>query len=131
MFQNRISLSDESLIECRKPPSVNIAFLALNKEHPPAVIEAEPAKGKGKGKGKGKSKKGKKEADKEPDPELVLELLVDRLCIWHSVGSETSTDGGDSHSKGKDSISEKDHLRHFSVEVIMALWVLSVPLPSL
>lgn len=98
----------------------------MNKEHPPTLIEVmEPPKGKGKNKSKGKGKKCKKGVDKEPDPELVLELLVDRLCIWHSVGSDTAEKDG-SPAKGKDTISEKDHLRHFSVEVIMALWVFQI-----
>ncbi|KAA8908456.1 DNA replication regulator SLD3-domain-containing protein [Sphaerosporella brunnea] len=92
-----------------------LEILALNKEHPPAVVEAEEeTKGK---KGKGKSKKKKKSKDAAPD--VLLDLLVDRLCIWHSIGSDTSAEKGELPTKGK--VSEKDHLRHFSVEVIMAL----------
>jgi hypothetical protein len=55
-----------------------------------------------------------------PDPDILLDLLVDRLCIWHSIGSDSSSEKGESLAQEKN-VSEKDHLRHFSVEVIMAL----------
>jgi DNA replication regulator SLD3 len=97
-----------------------LEVIALNKEHPPAITEVvEKSKGK---KSKSKSKKKKsKDSAKVPEPDLFLDLLVDRLCIWHSIGSGTSAEKGESPAKGKGVVSEKDHLRHFSVEVIMAL----------
>lgn len=105
-------------------------ILALNKAHRPTDPVTPGIKGKGncknkgkdkdKGKGKGKNNKRKpKGADKVPDLDLLLDLLVDRLCIWHSIGSGVAlTEQGESPTKGKD---ETDHLHHFSVEVITAL----------
>ena len=97
----------------------------MNKEHPPPVAPAtqEPSKSKGKSKKekKKKNKKTKGVSKAPPDPDVLLDLLVDRLCIWHSIGSDTARDGAGSPAKGKGVVSAKDHLRHFSVEVIMAL----------
>ena len=106
-------------------------ILALNKAHRPTDPVTPGIKGKGncknkgkdkdkgKGKGKGKNKRKPKGADKVPDLDLLLDLLVDRLCIWHSIGSGVAlTEQGESPTKGKD---ETDHLHHFSVEVITAL----------
>lgn len=106
-----------------------LEILALNKQHPPAApTTLESPKGKGKSK-KEKKKKTKKNkgVNKAPDPDVLLDLLVDRLCIWHSIGSETARDGVDTPAKGKDIVSEKDHLRHFSVEVIMAFYSSKLP----
>ena len=76
-------------------------------------------KSRSKSKSKGKNKKKSKGTDKVPDLDLLLDLLVDRLCIWHSIGSDVAlTEQGESPAKAKD---ETDHLHHFSVEVIMAL----------
>jgi len=55
-----------------------------------------------------------------PDPDILLDWLVDWLCIWHSIGSDSSPEKGKFLAQKKD-VSEKNHLRHFSVEVIMAL----------
>jgi DNA replication regulator SLD3 len=90
-----------------------LEILALDKEHPPNDI-SEPTKGKRKSKIKSKKVKPTEGA---PNPDMLLDLLVDRLCIWHSLGSGE----GETPDKGREGVSAKDHLRHFSVEVITAL----------
>jgi len=90
-----------------------LEILALDKEHPPNDI-SEPTKGKRKNKIKSKKVK---PTEGTPDPDMLLDLLVDRLCIWHSLGSGE----GETPDEGREGVAAKDHLRHFSVEVITAL----------
>lgn len=102
-----------------------LEILALQKENPTILIPNQDiSKGRN---GNAKLRRRKpKAADKLPDPDVLLDLLVDRLCIWHSIGSETNEKGG-IPVKGKEGTSEKDHLRHFSVEVIMAFYASKLP----
>ncbi|KAI5788155.1 DNA replication regulator SLD3-domain-containing protein [Pyronema domesticum] len=101
-----------------------LEILALNKEHPPSAPEETKEKGKD-GKEKKSKKKSKKAAKNAmPDPDILLDLLVDRLCIWHSIGADLST-GKDEFKES--SAPEKDHLRHFSIEVIMAFYASKLP----
>jgi len=101
----------------------------LEKQRLPVAAATETTGGKDKTK-KEKKKKAKKAkgVNKTLDPDVLLDLLVDRLCIWHLIGSDATRDGGaDSPAKGKGVVSEKDHLRHFSVEVIMAFYSSKLP----
>lgn len=85
-----------------------LEILALNKDRPAAK---EPEK-------KSKKKKQPKKKKGMAEPETLLDLLIDRLSIWHSIGSELK---GDAPLEETEKVAEKDHLRHFCVEVVMAL----------
>lgn len=78
---------------------------------------------------KSESKKGKRKSRTgTPDPKLLLDLLIDRLCIWRSIGSGGS-DGleEDSSDQKKVTDREHDHLRHFCVEVVLAFYASRLP----
>ena len=74
------------------------------------------------------SQKRKKKPKKPQDLGMLLDLLVDRLCIWQSMGVDemkTST-GGDRPAsqhgaKPTASAAGKDHLRQFCVDVVLPL----------
>ncbi|KAK6515458.1 hypothetical protein TWF506_007793 [Arthrobotrys conoides] len=66
----------------------------------------------------------KKKRKKKMDLLVLLDLLVDRLCIWHSIG--TGEEPKSSQPKPKDA---KDRLRHFCIEIVIAYY--SSRLPSL
>lgn len=81
---------------------------------------------------KSKSESRKKEKRKlktgAPDPKLLLDLLVDRLCIWRSIGSGSS-DGLEEESSDQKKVTDRehDHLRHFCVEVVLAFYASRLP----
>ncbi|KAK6499640.1 hypothetical protein TWF481_010003 [Arthrobotrys musiformis] len=66
----------------------------------------------------------KKKRKKKMDLLLLLDLLVDRLCIWHSIG--TGEEPKSSQPKPKDA---KDRLKHFCIEIVIAYY--SSRLPSI
>ncbi|RVD84274.1 uncharacterized protein DFL_006035 [Arthrobotrys flagrans] len=66
----------------------------------------------------------KKKRKKKMDLLVLLDLLVDRLCIWHSIG--TGEEPKSSQPKPKDA---KDRLKHFCIEIVLAFY--SSRLPSL
>jgi len=68
---------------------------------------------------KRKNKKTKKSKGKTPKHGVLLDLLVDRLCIWQSIGSEIES--GNPEEQADDGKGDHDHLRHFSVEIVMTL----------
>jgi len=76
----------------------------------------------------GKKKKSSKRKGKNktgtdaPNYSLLLDLLVDRLCIWRSIGS--ISEGPEEESTEQKLVVDKehDHLRHFCVEVVLALY---------
>ncbi|KAK6356380.1 hypothetical protein TWF718_000741 [Orbilia javanica] len=53
---------------------------------------------------------------------ILLDLLVDRLCIWHSIG--TGEEPKSSQPKPKDA---KDRLKHFCIEIVMAFYYSRLP----
>ena len=74
------------------------------------------------------NKKPKKKAKKAQDLSILLDLLVDRLCIWQSMSTDvaktskgedkpTSQHGARTTTKGPDN----DHLRQFCVDVVLPL----------
>jgi len=67
---------------------------------------------------KTKKSKGKK-SSQMPKHGVLLDLLVDRLCIWQSIGAEIES--GNPEEQPDDDKSDHDHLRHFSVEIVMTL----------
>ncbi|KAH0544099.1 hypothetical protein FGG08_001717 [Glutinoglossum americanum] len=94
-----------------------------------------------------KGEKAKKKSNKNPNLALVLDLLVDRLCIWQSVSSEDGATAalgkeglGDSkasdpdntvigspNTKNLEAKSNDDHLRDFYNEVIMPFYAARLP----
>ncbi|EWC48357.1 hypothetical protein DRE_02126 [Drechslerella stenobrocha 248] len=67
-----------------------------------------------------------KKKRKKMDPSVLLGLLVDRLCIWHSIeaGDERS---GSQQAPVQNTKDEKDHLRHFCVEIVLAYYSSRLP----
>ncbi|KAK6531343.1 hypothetical protein TWF281_008154 [Arthrobotrys megalospora] len=66
----------------------------------------------------------KKKRKKKMDLLVLLDLLVDRLCIWNSIG--TGEEPKSAQPKQKDA---KDRLKHFCIEIVTAFY--SSRLPSL
>lgn len=66
------------------------------------------------------SKKGKEK--KMQDLNLILELLVDRLCIWQSLNNEDLSRGESGKTSKSTQVSSHDDLRDFCVEVIVPLY---------
>ncbi|PGH02532.1 hypothetical protein GX51_04558 [Blastomyces parvus] len=66
---------------------------------------------------------------KQQDLNVLLELLVDRLCIWHAVSFSdilpTETANGKSESAGK--AADNDKLRDFCTEVIIPFYAGRLP----
>ncbi|KAL2368093.1 hypothetical protein BDBG_09318 [Blastomyces gilchristii SLH14081] len=66
---------------------------------------------------------------KQQDLNVLLELLVDRLCIWHAVSFSdillTDSANGKSESAGK--ATENDKLRDFCTEVIIPFYAGRLP----
>lgn len=75
----------------------------------------------------------KKRTKKPQDLNVLLELHLDRLCIWHAVSMEESTAADsakassftDGHISGKKS--ESDAVRDFCTEVIIPFYVSRLP----
>ncbi|KAI9777809.1 MAG: hypothetical protein M1816_004409 [Peltula sp. TS41687] len=64
---------------------------------------------------------------KKQDLHLVLELLVDRLCIWQSVNNEDPS-GGDTRTSSEFTLVRgQDDLRDFCVEVIVPFYAARIP----
>lgn len=59
-----------------------------------------------------------------------LELLADRLCIWHSIGLEGSIvpTQDASRNDGEDQTESKDRLRNFCVDVLIPFYSSRLPL---
>lgn len=94
-----------------------LSLQSLNPNLPPNPSEKQRKKDKK----KKKKKNSRGKPDGATDPDMHLELLVDRLCIWHSIGPDPTLKEDDSNKP--DTVPEKDHLRNFSMEVIMPLCV--------
>lgn len=68
---------------------------------------------------------------KPQDLNVLLELLLDRLCIWHAVSAEdavvpdTVKENGENHLSGKKI--ESDMLRDFCTEVIIPFYASRLP----
>lgn len=74
------------------------------------------------------SKKKKKPAKKPQDLSILLDLLVDRLCIWQSMSvDETKAANGEDRSASQHGATAavkpagRDHLRQFCVDVVLPL----------
>lgn len=107
---------------------VLLEILSIRKEHrmpdPAHAEDEEPAKKTKKQKPNKLKKKAKKA--KVIDKETLLDLLVDRLCIWRSLGATLAEMMGE----GKiitSSTQEQDSLRHFCMEVVMAFYSSRLP----
>ncbi|EEP78553.1 predicted protein [Uncinocarpus reesii 1704] len=74
--------------------------------------------------------KPKKTSHKKPeDLSVLLELLVDRLCIWHTVGTDDAMplDAVNKQDKSQPGKVENDKLRDFCTEVIIPFYASRVP----
>lgn len=72
-----------------------------------------------------KSSRGKKASVAEPpEPTVLLDLLLDRLCIWRSIGPLAAIDRP-KNSNIRDA--EEDRLRDFCVEVVMPFYSSRLP----
>ena len=76
----------------------------------------------------GSQKKKKKRPKKPQDLSMLLDLLVDRLCIWQSmsVGEMKTSNGEDGPApqygaKPTAKAASRDHLRQFCVDVVLPL----------
>lgn len=74
------------------------------------------------------SQKRKKKPKKPQDLSMLLDLLVDRLCIWQSMTvDEMKTSNGENRSacqqaaKSTANMAGRDHLRQFCVDVVLPL----------
>ena len=74
------------------------------------------------------SQKRKKKSKKPQDLSMLLDLLVDRLCIWQSMTvDEMKTSNGENRSacqpaaKSTANMAGRDHLRQFCVDVVLPL----------
>ncbi|KAF3909807.1 hypothetical protein ABW21_db0201969 [Orbilia brochopaga] len=69
--------------------------------------------------------KGKKKK-KKMDPNVLLDLLVDRLCIWTSIGANTENKSSQpAPAQGRKD--EKDRLRLFCTEIVLAYYSSRIP----
>ena len=100
-----------------------LEILALTKDKKPLELE-KASKKKQKSKKKSSSKREAK-GSAAPDPNVTLDLLLDRLCIWRSIGPVASPETErpkSSHNKGED-----DRLRNFCMEVVMPFYASRLP----
>ena len=93
----------------------------------PAVEKLSPRKARD-GEDDSQNKKTKKKAKKTQDLGMLLDLLVDRLCIWQSMSMDvTKTSNGEDNptaqhgAKATAKGSDNDHLRQFCVDVVLPL----------
>lgn len=72
----------------------------------------------------------KKKQKKERNLVADLELLADRLCIWHSIGLEGSINLTEDVGKNdeEDHTESKDRLRNFCVDVLIPFYSSRLPL---
>lgn len=82
----------------------------------------------GDGSQKMKKKKTQKKHKKSQDLSMLLDLLVDRLCIWQSMSvDEMKTSNGEERivsqheAKSTPKATGRDHLRQFCIDVILPL----------
>lgn len=72
---------------------------------------------------------GKMKMKKQRNLEADLELLADRLCIWHSVGLEGSLSMSDGLGNSEEQKTEsRDRLRNFCVDVLIPFYSSRLPL---
>lgn len=104
-----------------------LEVLALEREQTTSTKESTNENIRSKSKIAGKKKRKQKQKTGVPDPKLLLDLLVDRLCIWRSIGSGTDRLEEDSSDQKKITDREHDHLKHFCVEVVLAFYASRLP----
>ncbi|OKL60101.1 hypothetical protein UA08_04494 [Talaromyces atroroseus] len=106
-------------------------LLILETIHSESPNIASPAKDSKGLEANGSSTKRSRTKKKEEDLNLLLELLIDRLCIWHAVSAgegivpESIKETTDSHLSGKKI--ESDALRDFCTEVIIPFYGSRLP----
>lgn len=72
-----------------------------------------------------KPRRGKNSSVAEtPDPTILLDLLLDRLCIWRSIGPLTAIERP-KNSNVRDA--EEDRLKNFCMEVVMPFYSSRLP----
>lgn len=82
----------------------------------------------------GSQNKKKKKSKKPQDLTMLLDLLVDRLCIWQSMSmDETKTSNGEDRPKSQHGakpiakVADNDHLRQFCVDVVLPFYGARLP----
>ncbi|MCJ1400190.1 hypothetical protein MMC11_003394 [Xylographa trunciseda] len=70
-----------------------------------------------------------KKPRKPQNLETLLDILIDRLCIWHTTTQEDSEEAHDTQRRQSftDSASDGDHLRSFCVEVVVPFYATRIP----
>ena len=95
----------------------------------PAPVEDEKSQKKKKSKKTSSLKKKYKTKplkDSTPDPKILLELLLDRLCIWRSITSASAA-LEPSRQTAHQTKNGEDRLRHFCIEVVMQFYSSRLP----
>ena len=102
-----------------------LEILALTKDKiPPTEPEGDSKKKKLK---KKSSSKKKAKGTEPPDPSILLDLLLDRLCIWRSIGSLEPPAEGERPKSSHTKEGEEDRLKNFCMEVVMPFYSSRLP----
>ncbi|MCJ1475900.1 hypothetical protein MMC13_004564 [Lambiella insularis] len=70
-----------------------------------------------------------KKSKKPQNFEVQIDILIDRLCIWHSTSQEElkALHNSQERSKPSSSTSNGDHLRDFCIEVVVPFYATRIP----
>ncbi|KAI9759088.1 MAG: hypothetical protein M4579_002605 [Chaenotheca gracillima] len=108
-----------------------LEIMALQECMPNEELEVETAETRtAEGLGEdGAKKKGPKKPTAPIDLQLTLDLLIDRLCIWQSLGNEDQQSYGEDGLKSNAATNQagNDHLRDFCLEVILPFYSARLP----
>ena len=107
---------------------ISLETLALESADASHAVEKPPLMDSGDGYDDSQNRKMKKKTKKPQDLSMFLDLLVDRLCIWQSMGvDDTKTSNGEDRptsqheTKATVKAAGSDHLRQFCVDVVLPL----------
>ncbi|KAF8418035.1 DNA replication regulator SLD3-domain-containing protein [Tirmania nivea] len=102
-----------------------LEILALTKDKTlPTEPEEDSKKKKSK---KNASRKRKSKGAELPDPSVLLDLLLDRLCIWRSIGSLEPPAERERQKSSHAKEGEEDRLKNFCIEVVMPFYSSRLP----
>lgn len=77
--------------------------------------------------GVSQDKSAREKAKKSLDLGVHLELLLDKLCIWHSLAHEVDNDKAKDKPQAHDGKDTTDELRDFCVDVIIPFYMSKLP----
>ena len=119
---------EQSARETQMQIVLSLETLALESAVASHAVEKPPLMNTIEGEDDSQRKKIKKKVKKPQDLSMLLDLLVDRLCIWQSMRvDDTKTSNGENRSKSQnetkatDKAVGSDHLRQFCVDVVLPL----------